>query len=371
MLKLPTEIRLRIFEYLLPSKPVSEPRSVDGRTAFGPPGFNLGDWNMSLLLVSRQIFQEASSVLYGKTEFVVEIKDLSFAAPGGAFEPQPFKLLMHPHGRDWKQYLGSLPYKRIEQFHVTILAPVGKGSLPSQIMEYNPKDKERSLYDVRDNVHRLVGLLREAHHIRRLRIEVAIDQRSWTAKSTVAAAKWLLEPLWSLTNIQQLKLYDLLVYHHGILAPIGTKSHTPDLSEEGSPDKAWADYVKEKEALYFCKDPAPVIPADTLKAYGRIDDAVVRLRDVEPCDQEWVMGRVRHTQKLDDLLHRARVAREEGKMNELNRVGIRLRQIWREIVAGQEEARVNIDKMIAWLPSEESVNARITKYFKPVSEVTD
>ncbi|KAJ9659264.1 hypothetical protein H2201_007414 [Coniosporium apollinis] len=368
------EIRLRIFEYLLPSKPVSEFRSVDGMAAFGSSGLVLDDWNMSLLLVSRQIFQEASSLIYGKTQFVVDIEDVFFAVPGGVFEPQPSKLFMHPHGRDWKRYLGSLPYKRIESFHVTIVVPAGKDSLLSRA-EYNPKKREKRLYDVRDHVHRLVGLLREVHHLRKLRIAVAVEYRSWSAESTVTAVKWLLEPLWSLTNVQRLELDDVLIYYNGLIAPIGVKSHAPghapDLTKEGSPDKAWADYVREKEALQFCKDPAPVISAEILEAYGRIDDAVVWLRDVEPCIQEWVTDRAGHTKKLDDLLHRARVAREEGDVNELNRVGIRLRQIWREVVAGQEEARVHIEQSIAWLPSEESANARITKYFKPVSKIKD
>ncbi|KAJ9635902.1 hypothetical protein H2199_008256 [Coniosporium tulheliwenetii] len=294
MLKLPTEVRLRIFEYLLPSESLGflPPEIYGDSDEYSDIGESLGcdldDWNMSLLLVNRQIYQEASSTLYGKAVFQVDIDDESLSVPGSRFMVGPVSPNNNPHGQGWKAQLEILPYRKIKVFHVEITAPAMLDG-PHRISTPN---WEKLLHDVHDNVHRLASLFKEVNRIRNLSVAVSFVTHSPLIESVVAPAKWLLEPLWALRNVQRLDIKDIQLHVEPDrttrkMILIGTKSAGADNVSLQASRMEWSAHVKEKEALFPSTDVAPSVPPKILEMYKRIDDAAVALRDVVPYGGEW------------------------------------------------------------------------------------
>ena len=91
ILRLPVELRLKIYQYILISD-----RQYDQRTALWRPigadekifkiGYFTRDSIMPLLLVNRQIHDEAATVLYGENTFVCQVS---------GFSDQPLAFLNH------------------------------------------------------------------------------------------------------------------------------------------------------------------------------------------------------------------------------------------------------------------------------------
>ncbi|EON66129.1 hypothetical protein W97_05372 [Coniosporium apollinis CBS 100218] len=378
MLKLPTEIRLRIFEYLLPSRALSYewPDSDDDSEVYESAACELGDWNMSLLLVNRQIHQEASSTLYGQARFSVDLNSERILIPGARYYVDPVSSDTNPYGQGWKADLTVLPYRKIQRFYVEV-------TVPYELDTSTPSQWEQALYDVRDNVRRLVALLLEVNRIRELRIVVSLYTCKLRFESVVAPAKWLLEPLWSLRNVVRVDLEDIELLHRSLpfdheshkysKTLIGTKSMKGplDKSEMEPYDTEWSAYVKEKEALFPSTTVAPATPHEVIGAYERITNAAVALRDVVPCGAEWGINRSEHLTQLKDILHLARVARENENLNELGKIGTKLPEIWDGVLRQQEDRRALVDGKVSCLRAEEITNFKITKYFKSISQAND
>lgn len=143
---LPTELRIMVFRYLFPETVCYS--SVD-------------DVEVAILEVNRQIYLEASSVLYGETPFevLVEAKHITFQGKtwgcGSTFPP------MNPE-------LSLASLRHIRNLHVEIR--MGKsimGGMAKLVPIYMPEINEQAFYMVRKCVHSLVNVLTASDPISR------------------------------------------------------------------------------------------------------------------------------------------------------------------------------------------------------------
>jgi hypothetical protein len=184
-LELPTEVRLMIYRYVLPSV-IQATHNTQTSIA-------------SLLRTSRTINQEASSVLYGESQF---------QASGS-------RLTIQLQGRSWWRCrgLGSLstklsPSARLIR-HLTVRVDIGSWSIRSlRSHERDFSGDEYELYETRNNVRKLVDFLASRDTpLKRLDIEPVVTLHyHWSAEQVIAALFMVIGPFEELANTNTLTL---------------------------------------------------------------------------------------------------------------------------------------------------------------------
>ncbi|KAJ9669349.1 hypothetical protein H2201_000701 [Coniosporium apollinis] len=201
----------------------------------------------SLLFVNRQISQEAHSILYETAPYCIQISEEMIQTPGRCVSTGDEADVGGKYEKYKRAELLSLPFARIRKLHICILASrFGAGRA------FRDHDQEEvSLYNVRDNVQRLVSVLTDVPFIKELCVKLSLLAVEWSDEESVAAAKFLLNPFMRLRNISRPRLDNLQigrVVRPGSLAlyrvgsKISTTVYTPEigfldpLHNHGRPD---------------------------------------------------------------------------------------------------------------------------------------
>lgn len=205
ILKLPPEVRLMIFGYLFPYPQVAHRKYS---TKFEHPRLRVKRPSFhSLLLVNHQISQEAFSIMYETVPYCFQISEEIIRTPNRtAFTASEAEIGARP-SKDWRIDLLSLPFARIRKFHVSIF--VSRFGF-SDLLGHR-EEEELSLYNVRDNVQRLVSILKEVPSIKELRVRASLLNIEWLDPESITAAEFLLNPFMCLRNISRPSLDNIQV----------------------------------------------------------------------------------------------------------------------------------------------------------------
>jgi hypothetical protein len=180
-LELPTELRLMIYRYVLP--PVIQ-ATHNTQTSIA-----------SLLRTSRTINQEASSVLYGETQFQASVSRSTIQLQGRSW---------------WRCGFGSLsatlsPSAR-SIHHLTVHVDIG--SWYNRMLHSHRRDDEYELYETRNSVRKLIDFLAPRDTpLKRLDIQPVVTLRyHWSAEEVIAALFMVIGPFEGLANTNMLTL---------------------------------------------------------------------------------------------------------------------------------------------------------------------
>jgi hypothetical protein len=211
LLALPTELRMHIFSYLLPDKPINawldSPLRKD-KTRI--------TWE--LLLVNRQINSEAMDILYGSQPFTMGLNRENVALCGGIYchdrSEWPSIMVYNPPREN---RVGHIPpmLKHIRHLRLQITF-VNPGFPTGRPHHYPIWDEAIDLFDLRDSAGALVHLLSGQHSLISLSVVLIaqnIIAKSWPADDLCRILHTVSEPLMQLRNIPKAKLEGVYQIH--------------------------------------------------------------------------------------------------------------------------------------------------------------
>lgn len=204
LLKLPVELRMHIFSYVLPDKPVnawldSPLRQDRQRTCF------------ELLLVNRQIKEEAMDILYGSQPYTVGLGRENLVLCGGIYAHDksewPSVMVYNPPRTERTgnkpPMLKNIKHMRLQITFVNPGFPVGRPQ------HYPIWDEGIDLYDLRDSAKALVHLLVEENSLASLEVTFVMQNiflKPWDESDVLRIMKTVFEPLLQLRGIPKATL---------------------------------------------------------------------------------------------------------------------------------------------------------------------
>jgi hypothetical protein len=405
-LKMPPELRYRVYQYLLPGKLIS----VSGKGVTSMPVLAAGKSYMAILRTNRHIHDEATQLLYGSSNFTIRVSRnhttmcgqsvywspiLTSAPPapsmqqqlrhGGNHALQDYQMQLMLLERQNQLRLRAagneiMPTPRIDPINFTGLAVIactgsvtGSASpadidriwlpalapkyfdmiqsfvvdiaLPSDLTSHelerivgDSDTAEWILYDHIDNIHRLIERLLQQHGRRsvydspdpdssnsikpptiwNLEISISLGGKYDGWDPALLAARKLLKPFRRLRGLVK-------------TAKIGNVSRTPDLKppdnwksewESGSYIQDWiTELTSDTEPLQVAK--AKYDSNDFLSTYWHIVYTLRMMRERGP-------KHAAPENEFAGMIHRARVAREEGDGEMLREVCEQVEKAWGE-----------------------------------------
>lgn len=361
--KIPIEIRLRIYEYLLPGRDI--PAKHDWAS------FGRGDGDKlfgSILRVNRQIHDEAVDVLYGSRLFHVEVDGDSLSmcnivpdrqTKQGRLQDYQMQLMLleQQNQRRRKMARQQVQGGMAAPFATPLSMPLGCNTNPCMMGPMEPiwvppisfqnfnlitgfcirivfafpyavtdqKQVEASLYQHTDHLHKLIGRLQLTEkRIRRLQIVIKFTNHpSLTKAEAFSSAEVLLRPFRRLNEISSPAVCSITTTNNSHveveLLP------TWNLEVTG---KRFADYVA---SWFIClsSEETDYVDPPIHDAYWRLKTFMSTIR--KHCSHQPKLD------EFDDLLHAARVVREEENLPQFREIWDRVVNVWYDYLNYEEE----------------------------------
>ncbi|KAF2867117.1 hypothetical protein BDV95DRAFT_598249 [Massariosphaeria phaeospora] len=231
-MKLPLELRLEIFSYLLPTEPIGSSTFSSHRDPalhrcnFGmmaapipphPPSLNVGSVFpmplLDLLLVNRQVYAEAKDLFYSIVPFQIDVrKDGTFMCGRRLLEPTRPDGTPHYVFDDaqelTRKFIRSFKFELVKNYNVDILVEnckdVNPGMQPNNMINW---DEEVEIYDIRDYIGVVIsGILIKARNLCKLHVRLCFSKFTWPEETLLANINRLLAPFEGLRNVRQPRL---------------------------------------------------------------------------------------------------------------------------------------------------------------------
>ncbi|KAF2106506.1 hypothetical protein BDV96DRAFT_507853, partial [Lophiotrema nucula] len=378
-MKLPLELRLEIFRYLLPTRPIDSSISPLHQDLAQPPippmppapGLHSHFISqpplrpklfpfpfLDLLLVSREICAEVKDFLYSTVPFTIDIrKDGTFMCGRRLLEPRRADGSSHFTVDDAekvaKRFINSFDWAAVKNYNVDILVenwnndPHMNNNLPADTW-----DEEVEIYDIRDYVRVAVnGILAKSRNLCRLNVRVGFSKFDWGEDRLLDNAKLLVGPFERLRNVRQPRLLGVFdgttrssfMIHIPQLpnqdssirrtTPLCSVPKLPVQSILAGPGSAAFDTYREKWERWVSHETSGLPKKPPIEAmFTEFKDFYSRLSYLVP-DITQRHGRMA-------FLHRARVARENEDVEGFRHLRNELIQYW-NLYLDQEEQKKN------------------------------
>ncbi|PVH75860.1 hypothetical protein DL98DRAFT_518339 [Cadophora sp. DSE1049] len=362
-MKIPIELRQRIFGYLLPIKPI--PARKPERST--PPVW------LEILRTSRQIHEEGIQLFYGTGSFVIEIcKDgLSMcyapaapqiyrppprdptgppaALPNHALQDYQMQLMLLEQqnkkrlttarerlGRNGESsrepatsvngLMSSPPplaphhFSMIRSFIIEIIVDDGNqvANYYNPDMPIDPAKLEKTTFDFCDHLHKLVGRLR-LQPLTRVQITMRVGENYSQWQEAVVRTRFLLQPFRRLRNIAQPDVLSVTIQPPG-MQEMELLQYLPEYIQEWSSD---------------LQSSRPAHESPIFEAYWQLEDMLRTLKQ-----------HYRHDDRLepmDEYLHGARVARENDDQETFGMIWGHVVNVYMDYVNYQKEFQTNME----------------------------
>lgn len=391
LLKIPIEMRLRIYGYLLPDRPIPA-RYGNSRCLTSGGGLVY----TALLRVNHQIHDEAVHLLYAASAFTIELGTNGLVmcnsfkkSPGGNHALQDYqmqlmlleqqnkkRLMMARLEQDMMTNGGSssssnppminrqmpntgppiIPYtsgpvepawypplsmkyfNMIRSFTVEVVfPPPNEPNFPGRHVRVSPEEEakalESKLYDYCDHLHKLVGRFRFVHRpLARLQIVLKLGKTEMRREEAMSAAQVLLRPFQRLRNIDKPEVPSILVKD--------SDGHEIELLNQpawtsSTMDRNFHDYLNCW--LSDLSSPEPFLTSPVFKAYWQLERLLSGIKK-HHCDVTFI--------PFTRLLHTGRVAREADDLPSFKAVWGQVLDIWFDYVNDQRRFRSNVSLCI-------------------------
>ncbi|KAF2847878.1 hypothetical protein T440DRAFT_470686 [Plenodomus tracheiphilus IPT5] len=320
LLRIPTELRLMIFHYLFPTTVTYLPHVPKPRVA--------------ILKVNRQLYQEASAVLYEEFVFEALVDYDSVHLRGKQWSRAPSSK------REDKDFsigamLSQSSAQRIQNLEVHVTLGEHHRRAPASIDSRGVTKEDYHLHATRDCVRKLVALIadreddssKNQNALKRLKITAAVHQSSsWKTEETISALFVVIEPFMALRGIESPELKLESVGRYWAISPQTTDR--------------FAETILTKKTFVCFKDnwtkmmqkPGPSIPTAQLKdvaittAYHKIEAFAQLMQNQESQgERSWPSGVFNDIRRP---LHLARVAYEYEDMAALKNIREAIKIRW-------------------------------------------
>ncbi|KAE9972026.1 hypothetical protein BLS_003947 [Venturia inaequalis] len=378
LLRLPVEIRMNIFTYLLPDQPISawldDPLRSDGVKC-----------TTSLLLVSKQISQEASDVLYGAHPFTVSIQRNSLNLCGWSYYHNRSDSQITLHPSPTTQYIRPPMLSKIRSIRIqmSLIKPTVRGNRRSRVR--SPWVEEVEVYDLRDSVLTTVQMLQQQHSpLRSLSILLTTQNQAgiWEEEEQISFLELITEPFKQLRNIPVVKLENIYYCRDQLrmnvtqyildkLSPavdvVATMAQTTNSKSIENAGPVWSLTDFWLSNSYHCSSSAPHPPPllsmsrilttnDKFAAWKKDLEEIIMSRTPAEASPRCESARrafaafrqvytsvdsyyfTRLPKGGDWLLHQARVAREKGDLKAIHACGVKLEKLEKGFVEDDKAA---------------------------------
>jgi hypothetical protein len=209
-LSLPAELRVMVYHYIFPpSIPSANPYDND----------RIKKLQVAVLRVNKQIYQEASSVLYDVLPFHARVTPTTITVLGKTWHRGYYNsAILRNEPLDINKALSLEATKRIRNLVVEVpfgnwrteLQGCARGHLFRDVVLHGITNENYDLYEAKDSIRKLADLFPasgETGSLKRLTVQPKMGpQYRWTPAESVAAMFLVLEPFQDLHVIQQAAL---------------------------------------------------------------------------------------------------------------------------------------------------------------------
>ena len=390
LLKIPIEMRLRIYGFLLPDKPIpARFRNFRCLTSYD------GLVYTAILRVNHQIHDEAARLLYAVSTFTIELAaDGMFmcnlpkkvAHNGGhalqdyqmqlmLLEQQNKKRLMmarqeqdniinngssssshhhlincnklptgpsivpyayEPVEPAWYPPLSVNYFNMIQSFLIEIVFPPPSNPNSSSRRgspEAVAKALESTLYDYCDHLHKLVGRFRLMQRpLTQLKVVLRLGKTEINREEAMSAAHILLRPFQSLRNVGNSEVPSILIndLEDREVELLNHSDCTSSIT-----DRSFYDYLNDW--LSDLSSSGPSLSPPVFEAYWQLERLLSTIRN-HHSDVKFI--------QFTELLHTARVAREADDLPSFRAVWDQVLNIWFDYVNDQKRFRSNVSLSI-------------------------
>jgi hypothetical protein len=322
LMELPTELRLMIFRYLFPDViPAEKWRVQHGQGV-----------KAAILKVSRQIYLEASSVLYGESIFRAAIRSTGIEIQGQTWDRTPTaRNKENDYSAD--NLLGRHGTSSIQNLEIDIELGI-KNTCPRGIGKRGITQEDYQIFAIRDAVRKMSNLLRvqptsrSSSALKRLTVKpvIHLSGYSWNSDQAIIAMFSVLEPLQRL-QVQNPRLEAPNPYHQPWLDSVRTsdKQIITNMSTKKAYvklEKQWLKALKEAWASSSRLEPSVAVQ----EGFRKIE-AFTQLIHVQGATtaREWTSTIFQH---LERPLHLARIAYENDDMEKIEKIQEAIKLRW-------------------------------------------
>lgn len=264
--RLPTELRLMIFRYLFP----------DTITASRVHRSHVNYAHTAVLFVNQQFYQEATLLIYSELKFEARVWPTSIAMFGKQWTRESTTTIFE----ELNKKLCQSSARRIRHLDVEVCFAHSQSKVRG-IGDSAIIYEDYELYQVRDTVRKLIGLLSpslsgsNASALKRLRITPQPScKQHWRHKEATAAIFFVLEPFLVVSPIKNVMLVPPSPPTNFAWKDRNFVSGIADLRNEGAFDslrKQWIKSMKGKSPELVSIKKAIKATPDVVEAYKKIE----------------------------------------------------------------------------------------------------
>jgi hypothetical protein len=330
LMELPTELRLMIFRYLFPDVIPAEKLRAQGQGV-----------KVAILKVSRQIYQEASSILYGESIFRAVIRPTGINIQGRTWDRTP---TVRDKEDDYSadNLLGRHSTSSIQNLELEIELGL-KSTCPRGIGNRGITQEDYQLFAMRDAIRKMSNLLRvpptsvSPSVLKRLTIKPTIHLfgYGWNSEQAIIALFSVLEPLQRL-QVQNPRLEAPTPSRHPWYNSIRASdkqiiTNMPTKKAYVKLEKQWLKALKEAWASSSRLEPSFAVQ----ESFRKIE-VFTQLIHVQGATtvREWTSTVFQH---LERPLHLARIAYENDDMEKMEKIQEAIKLRW--VNANREQQR--------------------------------
>lgn len=351
-LKIPVEMRLRVYRFLLPDKPIPARYENSSLTTNGERVYT------AILRVNKLIHAEATHLLYRTTFFTIEVSGnwMTMCNLTTKFIPRKFlrptqhslqdhqmqPMLLGEMARQeqddlngesnhacgpteilWHPPLNDRCFNMIQSFRIELVLRIG--TYPSATIG---KIVESRLYDNCDSLHGLIGTLQLIQMpIARLEIIIKFGHTYIQWEEALSAAQILLGPFRRLYNVAK----------PNVLSVTMKDSDEFEIELLTTADTIFTDYLKSWSRDLSSSQPSYECP-QILEAYWKLEKLVTGIK--KQCYVEPMFDR------YPDLLHAARIAREAHDPTRFREICDEVVKIWGIYLNGLKDFQSYVGRSI-------------------------
>ncbi|KAI4685419.1 uncharacterized protein J4E84_006147 [Alternaria hordeiaustralica] len=304
-MELPTELRLKIYRYVLPE--VVEPNYQSQVRA------------ASILRVNHKVNQEASSVLYGETQFHAYISQDTIQLQNKLWwrrtESRSLSMIFSPSARSIRHLTVHVNLRRWSDAHSDLY---GRGI----------SGDEYEAYKARDSVRKFINFFTSGNtSLKWLEVRpTLVNYCRWSEEDIIAEVFVVIGPFEALSNI---KTATLVALNYTNCGRLGTERHSAIASLHtnqlyGRLREEWLSSITESKPA-----PGPTDNEQGKVAYGVIEEVLQLIYRAMPYAVRGTYSSIHR--RLDGLelpFHSARVAYENGDVETLVAIREAIRGEW-------------------------------------------
>jgi hypothetical protein len=376
-IEIPVELRLQIYSYLLPDRCI--PVIFRGSSLRS----DRAKVQTAIMRVSRQIYVEASTILYGSVSFSLGVTPYSMTmcdvteyftkameelnllhlrynrGAVGEYERQLMALDQHNQRRllmerqqqdrvapqrqnfpdpnfrpNLNPAISKASFCKIRSFRVEIALTPRRRLRSSRVAKHNHYDfLERVAYTTCDSLHKIIARLETVRpHIRNLEISIWVEDMYMKRDEALAAVQVLLRPFRRLRNVSKPRVCSVVSsYRHSeaAAAPLNTVLFPDPMNQETEADLRLENYLRCWEKEISSCEPAPELSAIST-TYWQLEKLVHSFLKI--------------SSSFDSLLHAAKVAREAEDLPRLKETMEEVMNIWYDYPSQQDRSLQNTER---------------------------